>query len=100
LSTAHCPQIAALAKQHRLPAIYPYRDFVAAGGLFSYGIGRTDLYRQAAIYVDRILRGAKPVDLPVQNPTKFEMVINLQAAKDIGLTVPFFLLTRADEVIE
>ena len=100
LSTTHRPHIVALARQHRLLAIYPYRDFVAAGGLLSYGIDRVELYRQAAIYADRILRGAKPADLPVQHPTKFELVVNLKTAKEIGLNVPPLLLTRADDVIE
>jgi putative ABC transport system substrate-binding protein len=100
LSTANRSLITALCKHHRLPAVYPYRDFVVAGGLFSYGVDRTDLYRQAAGYADRILRGAKPADLPVQHPTKFELVINLNTAKEIGLNVSPLLLARADEVIE
>jgi putative ABC transport system substrate-binding protein len=100
LSTTHRRQIVAQTKQHRLLAIYPYRDFVEAGGLFSYGIDRVELYRQAALYADRLLRGAKPTDLPVQHPSKFELVINLKTAKEIGLNMPPFLLTRADQVIE
>jgi putative tryptophan/tyrosine transport system substrate-binding protein len=92
--------IAALAVRHHLPAIYPYRYFAASGGLASYGSDATDLYRRAAQYVDRILRGAKPGDLPVQAPTKFEFVINLKAAKAIGLMVPEPVLLLADEVIE
>jgi putative tryptophan/tyrosine transport system substrate-binding protein len=100
LSTTHRARIVALAKQHRLLAIYPYRDFVAAGGLLSYGIDRVELYRQAAVYADRILRGAKPADLPVQHPTKFELVINITTAKEIGLDLAPLLLARADEVIE
>ena len=89
-----------MAARHRLPAMYPYRDFVNAGGLLCYGVDRADLYRRAASYVDRILRGAKPSDLPVQAPTKYELSINLKTAKALGLDVPAMLLARADEVIE
>jgi len=89
-----------LAVKHRLPAIYPSREFIDPGGLASYGPSYVDLYRRAAPYVDKILKGANPSDLPVMQPTKFEFVINLRAAKAIGLTVPPILITRADEVIE
>jgi putative ABC transport system substrate-binding protein len=90
--------IVSLAARHRVPAVYPYRYFVTSGGLVSYGIDTVDLYRRAAFYVDRILRGAKPADLPVQQPTKFELVINLRAAKALGLDIPSKLLPN--EVIE
>ena len=97
---SHSDLVIALANRHRLPAVYPFRFFVAAGGLMSYATDLADQYRLAAGYVDQILRGAKPTDLPVQAPTRFETVINLGAAKAIGLAVPASLLVRADEVIE
>jgi putative ABC transport system substrate-binding protein len=92
--------LVALAARHRLPAIHPYRYIVADGGLISYGVDVGDLYRRAASYVDRILRGDPPRDLPVQAPTKFELVINLKTAKALGISVPNTLIGRADEVIE
>jgi putative ABC transport system substrate-binding protein len=92
--------IIALAARHRLPAIYPARRYVAGGGLISYGVDPIDQFRRAAGYVDRILRGEKPADLPVQAPTKYELVINLKTAKALGIDVPQSLLARADEVIE
>jgi putative ABC transport system substrate-binding protein len=96
----HRDLVIRLAARHRVPAIYPYDFFVAAGGLMSYGTDPVEVFRQAASYVDRILRGDKPADLPVQAPTKYETVINLKTAKALGLTVPPALLVAADEVIE
>jgi putative tryptophan/tyrosine transport system substrate-binding protein len=96
----HLDLIVALAAQHRVPAVYYDRAFVSAGGLMSYGIDFAAHYRQAAAYVDRILRGTKPADLPVEAPTKYETVLNVKAAKAVGLTIPPGLLVAADEVIE
>ena len=92
--------ITSLALRHRVPGVYPFRSYAVSGGLMSYGTDITDLYRRAAPYLDRILRGEKPADLPVQAPTKFELVINLKIAKALRLAVPRALLVRADEVIE
>jgi putative ABC transport system substrate-binding protein len=92
-------QIAALAAKNRLPAIFPYPEYVEAGGLMSYSANVEDLFRHSATYVDKILRGTKPADLPVEQPTKFEFIINLKAAKQIGLTIPPNVLARADRVI-
>jgi putative tryptophan/tyrosine transport system substrate-binding protein len=93
-------QIVELAVKYRLPAMYPLADYVTAGGLISYGVNNLDLFRRAATYVDKILKGAKPADLPIEQPTKFEFVINLKAAKQIGLTIPPNVLARADKVIK
>jgi putative ABC transport system substrate-binding protein len=91
--------IIVLAANHKLPAIYPQKEFVEDGGLMSYGEDRRDLYRRAAIYVDKILKGAKPAEMPVERPTKFEFFANLKTAKQIGLTIPQQVLARADRVI-
>ena len=100
LTTLHRKLISTLAVRHHLPTIYPYRFYVADGGLSSYGPNSVDQFRLAAGYVDRILKGEKPADLPVQAPTKYRLVINLKTAKALGLDVPPSLLARADEVIE
>jgi putative ABC transport system substrate-binding protein len=99
-TAVHRELIVALAAKHRLPATYPFRYFVDIGGLVSYGADQMDLFRRAAVYVDAILRGASPSDLPVQAPTKFELVINLKTAKELGITIPPRLLALTDEVIE
>ena len=93
-------EIVALAARHRLPAIYPWRFFPDIGGLLSYGSDQRELFRSAAAYVDRILKGAKPSDLPVQAPVKYELIINLKTAKALDIEVPLFFQQRADEVIE
>jgi putative ABC transport system substrate-binding protein len=100
LTDAHRDMISALATRYLLPAVYPFPFFVRSGGLISYGPDITDSYRRAAGYVDRILKGEKPADLPVQQPTKIDLAINLKAAKALGLEIPRTMLARADEVIE
>jgi putative ABC transport system substrate-binding protein len=98
--TSERTQIANLAIKSRLPAIYPQQEFVQDGALMTYSVSVADMYHRAATYVDKILKGAKPADLPVEQPTKFELVINLKAAKQIGLTIPPNVLVRADKVIK
>ena len=99
VASANRKQIADLAAKHRLPAIFERGDFVESGGMMSYGPDRAELYKRAAVFVDRILKGAKPADIPVEQPTKFEFIVNLKAAKQIGLTIPPNVLARADRVI-
>jgi putative tryptophan/tyrosine transport system substrate-binding protein len=99
-TVAYRVEITSLAARYRLPAIYPFRLFVEVGGLLSYGADLTDNFRTAATYVDRILKGEKPSELPVQAPVKFELAINLKTAKALGLDVPLLLQQRADAVIE
>jgi putative tryptophan/tyrosine transport system substrate-binding protein len=99
-TSIHRKQIIELAARFALPAVYPYTYYTADGGLMSYGIDQVEQIRGAALYVDRILRGEKPGDLPIQQPTKFEFVINLKTAKTLGLTLPTTLLARADQLIE
>jgi putative ABC transport system substrate-binding protein len=100
VTSANRETIVRLAAQHRLPTVYPFRYYVMTGGLLSYGVDAVDLFRRTAIYVDHLLKGANPAELPVQTPTKFELVINVKTAKALGLEVPPTLLARADEVIE
>src|SRR5262249_11022386 len=100
LAVVNSEKIIGLVERHRLPTIYPFGVFAAKGGLLAYGLDIAEMYRQAADYVDRILRGTKPSDLPVQAPNKFELIINLKAARALGLEIPLSLLDRADEVIE
>ena len=99
-ATEHIKRIAELAAQQQLPAMYDYRIFVDAGGLMAYGPNQPELYRRAALYVDRIFKGAKPADMPVEQPTKFEMFINVKTAKALGLTIPQAVLLQVDEVIQ
>jgi putative ABC transport system substrate-binding protein len=97
---SHQHRVVEFASNHRLPSIYAWKDPVSAGGLIAYGVNIPQVYRRAAYYVDKILKGAKPADLPVEQPTKFELVINLKTAKALGLTIPPSVLGRADQIIE
>jgi putative tryptophan/tyrosine transport system substrate-binding protein len=100
VTLTHRTQIVELAAKNRLPAMYPWSEFTESGGLMAYSANGAEMYRRSATFVDRILKGAKPADLPVEQPTKFELVINLKTAKTLGLTIPPSLLARADQVIE
>jgi len=100
VTMAHRRQVAEFATKHRLPSVFGWREYVEAGGLMAYGPNRRETARRVAMYVDKILKGAKPADLPIEQPTKFELVINLKTAKALGLTIPQPLLVRADQVIE
>ena len=100
LSFVHSTLILGLASRHKLPAVYSRRSFTAAGGLISYGFDAVDQVRRAAGYVDRILKGEKPADLPVQAPTKYQLVVNLKTAKELGIVIPPLVLSRADEALE
>ena len=100
LTQTNVRRIVDLSAKHRLPSIYASRDFVDAGGLMAYGPSYSDRYRRAATYVDKILKGAKPADLPIEQPTKFELVVNLKTAKALGLTIPQTVILQADQVIE
>jgi len=99
-NNTHVRTVVDLSVRHRLPGMYPFRSYVEAGGLMSYGVSLSDLWRRAAGYVVKILKGAKPADLPVEQPTRFELLINLKTAKALDLTIPSSLLLRADQVIE
>src|SRR5262249_47184406 len=100
ITLTHQTQIVELAAKNRLRAMYPYAEFTESGGLMAYSANRTELYRRSATFVDKILRGTKPADLPIEQPTKFQLVINLKTAKALGLTIPQSLLLRADQIIE
>lgn len=100
LTQSNVGLVADLAARRQLPSIYFSREFVDAGGFMAYGVSYPDLYRRAAKYVDKIFRGAKPADLPIEQPTKFELAINMKAAKTLGLTIPPSLLLRADQIVE
>jgi putative tryptophan/tyrosine transport system substrate-binding protein len=97
---AHRTRIADLAAKGRLPAMYSLTDYAGAGGLIAYGPNIGDLYRRSAVYVDRILKGAKPADLPIEQPVRFELIVNLRTAKALGLTIPSSILARADQVMQ